>query len=141
MTQALSVDLRDRVVAAMREGATCREAAKLFRVSLASAGRWSKRARDTGSVRPHRFGKPLGLVLLPERDWLLARLAAAPDLTIRALRPELEAERGVRVGYGAVWRFLTREGLTFKKIPARRRAAQAGRGPQARPVEAPAGKR
>jgi transposase len=136
MTQALSVDLRDRVVAAMRDGASCREAAKLFRVSVASAARWSKRARDTGSVAPRPFGKPLGLVLLPERDWHLARLAAAPDLTIRALRAELEAERGVRVGYGAVWRFLTREGLTFKKNSACRRAAQAGRCTQARSLEA-----
>jgi hypothetical protein len=34
------------------------------------------------------------LILLPERDWLLARLSAAPDLTVRALRWEL-IERGV----------------------------------------------
>jgi transposase len=122
MTRALSLDLRERVVAAMADGASCREAAKTFSVSVASAARWSKRARDTGSAAPRPFGKPLGLVLLPERDWLLARLAAAPDLTVRALRAELETERGLRVGYGAVWRFLAREGLSFKKKPARRRA-------------------
>ena len=125
MTRALSLDLRERVVAAMADGASCREAAKTFMVSVASAARWSKRARDTGSAAPLPFGKPLGLVLLPERDWLLARLATAPDLTIRALRAELETTRGLRVGYGAVWRFLAREGLSFKKKPARRRAAQA----------------
>jgi transposase len=60
--------------------------------------------------------------LLPERDWLLARVAAAPDLTLRALQAEL-AERGVAASYGAVWAFLAAEGLTFKKKPARRRAA------------------
>lgn len=123
MVRALSVDLRDRVVAAMREGASCREAAKTFSVSVASAARWAKQARDTGSVAPRPFGKPLGLVVMPERDWLLARLATAPDLTIRALRSELEAERGLRVGYGAIWRFLAREGLSFKKKPRSRRAA------------------
>lgn len=123
MVRALSVDLRDRVVTAMRDGASCREAARLFSVSVASAARWSKQARDTGSVVPRPFGKARGLVVLPERDWLLARLTAAPDLTIRALRAELEAERGLRVGYGAVWRWLAREGLSFKKKPARRRAA------------------
>ena len=115
MTRALSLDLRERVVAAIGDGASCREAAKTFSVSVASAARWSKRARDTGSAAPLPFGRPLGLVLLPERDWLLARVAAAPDLTIRALRAELEADRGVRVGYGAVWRFLAREALTIKK--------------------------
>jgi len=54
-------------------------------------------------------------VLLAERDWLLARIAKAPDLTVRALRSEL-IERGTKVSYGAVWLFLTAEGLTFKKI-------------------------
>ena len=123
MTRPLSLDLRERVVAAMVAGASGREAAKTFSVIVASAARWSKRARDTGSVAPRPFGKPLGLVVLPERDWLRARLTAAPDLTIRTLRAELETERGLRVGYGAVWGWLAREGLTFKKKPARRRAA------------------
>jgi transposase len=122
MVRALSGDLRERVVAAMRDGASCREAAKAFSVSVASAARWSKRARETGSFAPLPFGKPPGLIVLPEREWLLARLTAAPDLTIRALRAELEAERGLRVGYGAVWRWLAQEGLSFKKKPARRRA-------------------
>ena len=64
--------------------------------------------------------------LLAERDWLLARIAAAPDLTRRALRAELAA-RGIKVSYDAVWRFLREERLTFKKKPARRRAGPAGR--------------
>ncbi len=123
MTRALSCDLRDRVVAAMQNGATCREAAKLFSVSVASAVRWSQLARATGSTAPRPHGARRRPVLLAERDWLLARISAAPDLTVRALRAELAELRGVEVGYGTVWRFLAREGLTFKKKPARRRAA------------------
>ena len=115
MVRPLSGDLRDRVAAAMRAGASCREAAKTFAISVASAARWAKRARETGTVAPRPFGKPLGLVVLPEREWLMARITAAPDLTIRALRAELEAERGLCVGYGAVWRWLAREGLSCKK--------------------------
>lgn len=127
MTRALSPDLRDRVVAAIRKGASCREAAALYAVSVASAVRWSQLERETGSTAPRPPGPRRRLVLLPERDWLLARVAAAPDLTVRALRAELAGQRGVQVGYGAVWRFLAREGLTFKKKPPRRRAAQARR--------------
>ena len=78
------------------------------------------------------------LVLAGERAWLLARIAEAPDLTLRAIRREL-AERGVVVSYDAVWRFYRREGMTFKKKPVRRRAGPAGRGPQARAVEAASG--
>jgi len=74
-------------------------------------------------------------VLERERDWLLARLAEKPDLTIRALVVEL-SDRGVKAGDWSVWAFLKREGLSFKKNPARRRTGSAGRGPQADAVEA-----
>ena len=125
MARALSPDLRDRVVAFVREGASCRKAAKTFSVSVASVVRWSQLERVNGNTaaRPHAARRKL--VLLTERDWLLARVTAAPDLTVRALRAELAEKRGVQVGYGAVWRFLAREGLTFKKKPVRRRAAEA----------------
>jgi transposase len=54
------------------------------------------------------------LVLAGERDWLLARIAEKPDLTLRAIQMEL-ASRGVVVSYDAVWKFYRREGVTFKK--------------------------
>jgi len=76
------------------------------------------------------------LVLAAERAWLLSRIAEEPDLTLRAIRAELAA-RGVSVSYDAVWRFYLREGVTFKKKPARRRAGPAGRGPQTGALETP----
>jgi transposase len=76
--------------------------------------------------------------LAAEREWLLARIAEKPDLTLRALAAEL-AERGVRVSYFAVWHFFDHEGMTFKKKPARGRAGSAGRGQEARAVAALAG--
>jgi len=78
------------------------------------------------------------LVLAQEREWLLARIAEQPDLTLRAIQAEL-AERGVVVSYDAVWRFYLRAGVTFKKKSARRRAGPAGRGPQARTLATPSG--
>ena len=59
-----------------------------------------------------------------ERDWLLERIAAMPDLTLQELRAELAA-RGIHVGYGTVWRFFAAEGVSFKKDRARRRARTA----------------
>jgi transposase len=53
-------------------------------------------------------------VLAGERDWLLARLAEKPDLTLRAVVAELVG-RGVPASYGAVWRLLKAEGVTVKK--------------------------
>jgi transposase len=52
-----------------------------------------------------------------ERDWLLARIAEKPGLTLRALLTEL-AERGLLVSYHALWHFLRHEGVTFKKKPS-----------------------
>jgi transposase len=57
-------------------------------------------------------------VVAQERDWLLARIAEKPDLTLGALLLELK-ERGMVVSYYALWHFLQHEGITFKKKPAR----------------------
>lgn len=121
MTRAYSIDLRERVVASMAGGRSARATAALFGVSVASAVKWSQRKRRTGSVAPGRMGGHRKPVLLPERDWLLARVAAEPDLTLRGLLAELHG-RGVKASYGALWLFLTREGLSFKKKPVRQRA-------------------
>ena len=47
-------------------------------------------------------------------DWVLARIAEKPDITLRALLKEL-ADRGLVVSYYALWHFLQHEGVTFKK--------------------------
>ena len=52
-------------------------------------------------------------MLLPEREWLLARIGAEPDLTLRDLLADL-AERGVKASYGALWLFLERECFSVK---------------------------
>jgi transposase len=135
MTRPYSQDLRDRVAASVNGGRSCRATAELFGVSVATVVRWSQRFRATGSAAAKPMGGRRRLLLLPQREWLLARIAAAPDLTLRAVQAEL-ASRGVKVGYGTVWSFLASEGLTFKKSPARRRAKPPRRRPQARAMEA-----
>jgi len=119
MARPYSKDLRDRVAGFVVSGATCREAAERFGVGVATAVRWSQRLRATGSPAAKPMGGVRRRVLAGEREWLLARIAEQPDLTLRAIRAEL-AERGVIVSYDAVWRFYLREGVTFKKKPARR---------------------
>ena len=136
MARPYSKDLRDRVAALVVSGATCREAAERFGVGVATAVRWSQRFRATGSAAAKPMGGARRRVLASEREWLLARIAEKPDLTLRAIQAELAA-RAVVVSYDAVWRFYLREGMTFKKKPARRRAGSAGRGQEAGPLETP----
>ena len=112
MARPYSQDLRDRVVGAVASGRTCRGVAAQFGVSVASvSGGGRPRFRATGSAAAAKMGGWRPLRLKSERDWLLARIAEKPDLTLRAVVAEL-AERGTPASYGAVWRFFARERIT-----------------------------
>ena len=125
MTRPISEDLRLRAVAAVDGGASRREAARRFGVGVSSVIRWVARHRETGSVAAKPMGGDRGSRLKKaHRDWLLARIAAEPDLTLEEMRREL-AGQGLVVGYGTVWRFCAKERLTFKKNRARHPAGQA----------------
>ncbi len=114
MARPYSLDLRERVVAALDSGQTCRQVADGFRVSVSSVVKWSQRARLTGSPAAGKMGGHRRYLLEGERDWLRSRIAEKPDLTLHALRLKLE-ERGMKVCCDTVWRFLRREGISFKK--------------------------
>jgi transposase len=134
MARPYSQDLRARVVASVASGRTGRATAALFGVSVASVVKWAQRWRASGSAAAKPMGGRRPLRLQGERVWLLARIAAKPDLTLRALVAEL-AVRGTPASYGAVWRFFQHAGITFKKKPARQRAGSRRHRPPARPME------
>ena|SRR6478752_7401021 len=94
MTRPLSNDLRERVVAAIVGGESCR------------------------SVAPGKVGGHRKRVLEPHRAFVLERIGQTPHLTLHGLKEELAA-RGVNVSHNAVWLFLRREGLRFKKNAVR----------------------
>jgi transposase len=126
MSRPYSNDLRARAVAAVDAGMSRHQAAKLFSVGVSSVIRWVQRHRATGSVSPKPIGGSRGYRIEgADRDWLLARIAEQPDLTLEEMRRELLAERELAASHGAVWRFCKREKLTFKKNPARRTARAA----------------
>ena len=134
MARAYSDDLRERVAASVLGGRSCRATAVLFRVSVASVVKWSQRFRATGSAAAKPMGRRQPRSLAAERDWLLARLAAVPDLTLRAVVVEL-SDRGVVTSYGSVWRIVHDAGVSFKKNPVRHRARSTGRGAKADTLE------
>jgi transposase len=118
MARALSNDLRERVVAAVTGGESSRMVASRFRVAVSSVVKWSQRYRATGSVAPGKMGGHRKPVLAPHRAFIMERLRQTPHLTLHALKDELAA-RGVKVSHNAVWQFLQREGLRFKKNSVR----------------------
>lgn len=124
MVKPYSEDLRSRVVARVELGDACRTVATLFQVSVSSVVKWSQRYRKTGSVAASPMGSRLPRRLIGEREWLLARIAAKPDMTLRELVAELRA-RGMAASYGSLWRLLKDEGISFKKNRARQRTGSA----------------
>jgi transposase len=119
MTRAYSNDLRERVVAAVRAGDSCRLAAARFSVAVSTVVKWSQRHRATGSVVPGKMGGHRRRILEPHRAFIEERINQMSHLTLHRLKEEL-AVRGVRVSHNTVWQFLRREGLSFKKNTVRR---------------------
>jgi transposase len=56
MARAYSLHLRERVVAAVAAGESCRAVATKFKVSVASVVKWSQRFRATGSAAAYKVG-------------------------------------------------------------------------------------
>jgi len=127
MAKPYSMDLRERVVAAVeRDGLSRRAAAARFGVGIKTAIDWMRRLHETGSVAPAKMGgcRPK-LIVGEHRAWVLER-TAAKDFTLRGLVAEL-AERGLKVDYRTVWNFVHAEKLSFKKNRARQRAGSSRR--------------
>lgn len=134
-----SLDLRERVVAAVEQGGMSRnQAAGHFGVAISTAVAWVALYRKTSSLVPGQMGghKPRKIAG-DHRAWLITRCQSA-DFTLRGLVAEL-AERGLKVDYRAVWEFVHAEKLSFKKNSARQRAGSTRRRSSTRPVAALSG--
>lgn len=113
MKKTLSLDLRERIVAAYdaNEG-TREEIAKRFKVSLGLVKKLLAQRAKTGDLQPrHRFSGRKAR-LLPEHGAALKQLIAQePDLTLAELKTRLTLDYTVAAIHWAV----TRLGLTYKK--------------------------
>ena len=115
MGKPYSVDLRERVVAAVeKSGLSRRQAAAQFGVGISTAINWVRRFRRTGSAAPGKIGGYRPKAIGGEhRDWLVQR-TREKDFTLRGLVAEL-AGRGLKVDYRTMWNFVHAEKLSFKK--------------------------
>ena len=105
MAAALSLDLRERVIAAIEAGASCRQAAERFGIGAASAIRWYARFREEGEIaakavggdrHSHRVEAHAALILQSYR--------AQPQIFLREVRAVLQ-EHGAVVSLSGLSRF------------------------------------
>jgi transposase len=113
VVKTLSLDLRERILAAYDEGEGTREAvARRFRVSLGMVKKLLQQRRRIGDVRAqhHRSGRKPGHVARQQHH-LQALVQQKPDLTLK----ELRAATGLNCTLPAIHYVLIRLGLTYKK--------------------------
>jgi transposase len=95
MAKALSTDLRHRVIGAIAQGMSCRQAAAHFGVSASSAIRWQAQQRALGHVTARRQGGDRRSKRIEAHaDIILGEIATTPDLTLAELQAKLDALRG-----------------------------------------------
>lgn len=126
MGKPYSADLRARFARALGRGMKARAAARLLEVSASTGVKWAALWRRTGGIAAKAMGGDnSSRIKGANADWVLALVAAEPDLTLAEIRDRLAAQRGLSVSVAAVWRFLEGRDLRFKKNAARRRARAA----------------
>jgi len=127
MAKPFSMDLRERAVSAVvNEGMSCHKAASRFGIGVSTLIAWVRQFRETGSVAPGQMGGHKPKTIRGEHEsWLRQRIRGG-EFTLRGLVAELAA-RGLMASFGAVYRFVHVEKLSFKKNRARQRAGSPRR--------------
>ena len=111
--KALSIDLRERILAAYdKENATREDVARRFRVSLGMVKKLIQQRRHTGNIqsRRHLCGrKPL--ILENHRNQMRDLVSKKPDITLAELRDAV----GLNCTLPAIHYALEQMGLSYKK--------------------------
>jgi transposase len=122
---ALSMDLRTRIIAAVEEGKeNMREIAERFAVHYKTVQKLKYQWRDTKNIEPriNRAGRKRSLSE-SQRKRLDELVRSTPNLTLEQLRDKIKATCCTVT----IWHEVRRLGHTYKKTVARRGATTSGR--------------
>src|ERR1700737_5095455 len=122
-------ELRTRVIDFVEEGASRREAAERFDVSVSSAIRWVQRFRENGTSDPMPRGGSTSPLEQHSRE-ILALISEQSDLPLNEIVSAL-GKRRVPGSRRRLPRFFARHGITIKKKSAGGRAQARRRRPRA----------
>jgi transposase len=124
MVKALSSDLRDRLLDAVKNGMSCRAAAARFGVSPSTAIRRVTHFRQTGSRQPKRQGGDLrSHHIEAHSDFILGLIDEDKNITLAEIVQQLENRLDFTTAQSTVWRFFSRRGISYKgywRIPSNR---------------------
>lgn len=113
---ALSIDLRDRVVAAYEAGnGSYEEIAENFGVAICSVRRWVGLLRETGSVQKRSAPGAAPLIKDCQLLQLVQLVEEKPDRGLNELCAVWQERFGVKVSKSSMDRALARANITLKK--------------------------
>ncbi len=115
MPAPLSLDLRERLVEAVENGSSIRQAAFRYSVSPSAAIKLMQRVETTGSLEPEPSGGRKPLLLEPYAETLAGMVETDHDITPIKIQAELERRFDVTAGLSTIHRMLRRLGLRLKK--------------------------
>jgi transposase len=114
--KAYSIDLRDRVLAALDRGMPRSQVVTTFQVSLASLKRWHAARRDTGHFAPQPPSGGFEPTITPDQhQQLRAQVAAFPDATLAEHATRWNAAHATTISQWTIGRAIRLLGLTRKK--------------------------
>ncbi|WP_201269280.1 IS630-like element ISRm10-1 family transposase [Sinorhizobium meliloti] len=117
MGQALSDDLRIRVLKASAAGMSARQAAARFGVGISTAIRWIARAKE-GELTPRPQGWRRPSAVDAHEEFVVALIEERKDVTLDEMVQRLSVERQVKISRSALGAWLRVRGWTFKKKTA-----------------------
>ncbi|MDK4718922.1 MULTISPECIES: IS630 family transposase [Rhizobium] len=114
MAQALSDDLRLRVLKASAAGMSARQAAARFGVGISTAIRWIARAKEgEPTSRPQGWRRPSALDA--HEAFVVELIEDRRDITLNEMVERLSVDQQVRISRSALGAWLRGRGWTFKK--------------------------
>ena len=119
MSNALSNDLRRRILDEIDQGVSQSQVARTYRVDRKTVWSLIQHRRKTGSLEPIRVGMGRKSKAAHCRAEIEQAIAKNSSLTLQALIDQL----GLTISVSALSRTLRRWGIRLKKSPVRGRAA------------------
>lgn len=113
--KAYSIDLRERVVAAIDDGMSQANAVGTFRVSRATITRWCAQRRATGRLHPRVPRGQTATITAAHLPALRTQLDTAPDATLAEHAARWNATHGTSLSQWTLGRAIRQLGWTRKK--------------------------
>lgn len=117
MPRPYSVDLRERVLAAVDEGHAPGDVAVQYQISERTIWNWLALREETGKLAPREGDVGPACKLEEYREQILKSITQEPDLTLLERQQKLQLPGCLTT----LWNALLRWGITLKKSPPGRR--------------------